>query len=192
MPEICRTQRTDEWHAARSGVLTASLAAACLGRDPYTSAKAAWRAILGLGKPTPNGAMRWGMEKEPIARLDYEILTGNIVAETGFWIHPEHAWLGASPDGLLWADGLIEIKCPAKAPEAVPLHHRLQMLVQMEVTGRQWCDYYAWGADGSRLLVTVLRPRGLPALIARLGDWYLRHITHHTEPGRKRPRRRKT
>ena len=34
------------------------------------------------------------------------------MAESGFWVHREHTWLGASRDGLVAPEGLLEIKCP--------------------------------------------------------------------------------
>src|SRR3546814_13834291 len=59
---------------------------------------------------------------------------------------------GASPDGLVGADGLVEIKCPNTATHIetlvggkVPTKYVVQMHWQMECTGRNGCDlvYYA-------------------------------------------------
>jgi hypothetical protein len=58
---------------------------------------------------------------------------------------------GASPDGLVGDDGLIEIKCPNTAThietllsEAVPYKYVTQMQVQMLCTGRAWCDFVSF------------------------------------------------
>lgn len=58
---------------------------------------------------------------------------------------------GASPDGLVRADGLIEIKCPNTATHIdtllggeVPDKYVKQMLWQMECTGRKWCDFVSY------------------------------------------------
>ena len=62
--------------------------------------------------------------------------------------HPSIAMSGASPDGLVGSDGLVEFKCPNTATHintllggTVPQKYVLQMLWQMECTGRQWCDF---------------------------------------------------
>ena len=42
-----------------------------------------------------------------------KLKTGNFVEECGFIVHPEHDWLGgASPDGLVLDNTVLEIKCP--------------------------------------------------------------------------------
>ena len=58
---------------------------------------------------------------------------------------------GASPDGLVGDDGLIEIKCPTTATHIETLlngevneRYRLQMLWQMACTGRKWCDFVSF------------------------------------------------
>jgi hypothetical protein len=58
---------------------------------------------------------------------------------------------GASPDGLIGEDGLIEIKCPNSATHIdylltgmVPKKYDLQMQWQMACTGRQWCDFVSY------------------------------------------------
>ena len=58
---------------------------------------------------------------------------------------------GASPDGLIGNDGLVEIKCPNTATHiktllggAIPGEYRLQMMWQMACTGRKWCDFVSY------------------------------------------------
>jgi predicted phage-related endonuclease len=58
---------------------------------------------------------------------------------------------GASPDGLVGDDGLIEIKCPNTAThietllsQSVPGKYNTQMQFQMACTGRQWCDFVSF------------------------------------------------
>ena len=83
--------------------------------------------------------------------MAYEIMTGATVVETGFVLHPEIAGFGASPDGLIGNDGLIEIKCPNTAThietllgEGVQNKYINQMHVQMLCTGRDWCDFVSF------------------------------------------------
>lgn len=73
---------------------------------------------------------------------------GSDVALTGFVEHPVVKWLGASPDGLVGDDGLVEIKCPTTlvhikrvAAGVVPEEYKPQMLVQLLCTGRKWVDF---------------------------------------------------
>lgn len=181
-------QRTEEWFAARKGKITASIAAGCLGLCPYTSRQKAWRTIMGTQANATNKHMDWGTEFEPVAKNAYECLTGNIVTETGFHPHPSIPWLGASPDGLIGTDGLSEIKCPGKLPEIVPVHHRIQMIVQMACTGREWCDYFVWTHDGHFL--KRVYPSGVAGILARLEAFYKTFVLTATEPPRKKPKRR--
>ena len=95
-----------------------------------------------------NAAMQWGTEQEPFARASYEIMRGVIVEEVGFVPHPTIMMSGASPDGLVGSDGMIEIKCPNTATHIaflldgkIPLKYQLQMAWQMACCGRQWVDY---------------------------------------------------
>lgn len=185
MPLLVVAQRTDAWASARQGRITASLAAACLGLDPYMSARKAWRIITQGEKIPENHHMAWGRQFEAAARLDYEAVTGNIVEETGFHVHPVCDWLGASPDGLVGADGLAEIKCPTHPPAAIPLHHRIQCLIQLAVTERLWVDYFSWGCIGQKFLGRVERA-GIPGLICRLEAFYRQYVVTTVEPPRKR------
>lgn len=96
-------------------------------------------------------AMEHGTENEPFARERYEEVTGVLVQQCGLAHHDTIEYFGASPDGLVGADGLIEIKCPSstkfikwKLDGIVPEEHRPQMLAQMAVTQRSWCDFVAY------------------------------------------------
>lgn len=95
-------------------------------------------------------AMQWGIEQEANARAMYEERTGNLVRPCGFAIHDSIEFFGASPDGLVDI-GLLEIKCPTSAKYLewylageVPEQHKPQMLAQMAVTNRPWCDFVAF------------------------------------------------
>lgn len=190
MPLREAAQRTEEWLEARRGKITASLAAGCLGLDPYISARAAWRKILGVGETVQNRHMRWGVQFEAKARLDYEAETGNLVETTGFWVSHDWPWLGASPDGLIGEDGLVEIKCPTVPPTRVPKHHWIQMLVQMIVTERMSCDYFSWGASGQKFYARVYRPPNIFGLVRKLQAFHEKYVLTLTEPPRKTRRRK--
>lgn len=185
MPAMQAEQRSPEWLAARRGRITASTAAAILGMNPHEGPLAAYNKIQGVTELT-NKHMAWGVEFEKRAIACYEIETGNIAHTCGFWIHEEHNWLGASPDGTVRADGLVEVKCPSVLPESIPLHHRIQMLMQLECTGRKWCDYFSWAGDDKTFLARVWRCRGALTLIKRLHAWYDLYVVHQTPPPRSK------
>lgn len=164
-------QRTAEWFQARTGCLTASSAADILPsvkelksgeiKKSYRESREALKNILIAERLSGNArenftsaAMMWGIEHEDDARNEYEARTGNFVDLAGFIRHPNVHWLGASPDGLVGDDGLIEIKCPAPHTHVrylksirkgeVPDDYKPQMLLQLVVTGRQWCDFITY------------------------------------------------
>jgi len=92
--------------------------------------------------------MLWGINTEPLARAAYEAKTGNLVDVTGFVSHPSIQNAGASPDGLIGLEGLVEIKCPDTATHIdtildgrAPSKYMAQMQWQMACTGRSWCDF---------------------------------------------------
>jgi hypothetical protein len=97
-------------------------------------------------------AMNWGTEQEIFAKRAYEIATGRLVREVGFVPHPTVENLGASPDGLVGSDGLIEIKCPTTSTHlqtildgVVPTQHYPQMILQVACcTGREWVDFVSF------------------------------------------------
>lgn len=86
-----------------------------------------------------------------MARSAYEIRHGEMIEQVGLILHSSIPLTGASPDGLIGDNGLIEIKCPNTATHieyAVsgkpPTKYLLQMLWQMECTGREWCDFVSY------------------------------------------------
>ncbi len=189
MPLLVPEQRTPEWFDAHLWRITSSNAAGTLGIDPWDGPLATFNAITGKTKKNDNPAMKWGRENEQKARMAYEVETGNVVRETGFWVHPEYDWLGASPDGFIGEDGLVEIKCPKnRLPESVPSHHEIQMMVQMLVTGRQWCDYWVWMPDAKPFLCRVKRDLEQEKYILfRLKEFYDCYVFPDVAPPRRRP-----
>lgn len=153
-------QRTDDWFAARLGKVTASRVGDIMSRTKsgYGASRANYMAELvcerltgARGESYQNAAMLWGTEQEPAARAAYEALTGALVVETGFVPHSSITMSGASPDGLVDPEGLVEIKCPNTAThldtlifEAVPSKYFHQIQWQMACTGRQWCDFVSY------------------------------------------------
>ena len=150
-------QGSPEWHAARLGKVTASRIADVMAKTKsgWGAGRANYMAELVCERLTQtptacfvNDAMRWGTETEPQARAAYARLRDVDVLEVGFLDHPEIPSAGASPDGLVGLEGLIECKCPNTSThidtllsETVPQKYMLQMQFQMACTGRTWCDF---------------------------------------------------
>jgi putative phage-type endonuclease len=153
-------QRSDEWFAARIGKVTASRVADVLAktktgysttRDNYMAQLVCERLTGQKSESFTNAAMQHGTETEPLARISYEVAQNVLVDEVGFVPHPSIIMAGASPDGLVGDDGLLEIKCPNTAThietllsQTVPGKYNTQMQFQMACTGRQWCDFVSF------------------------------------------------
>ena len=153
-------QRSDEWFAARIGKVTASRVADVIAKTKtgFSASRENYMAQLVCERLTnqkadgfTNSAMQWGTETEPLARLSYEVANNVLVDEVGFVPHPSIIMAGASPDGLVGDDGLLEIKCPNTAThietllsQTVPGKYNTQMQFQMACTGRSWCDFVSF------------------------------------------------
>jgi putative phage-type endonuclease len=99
-------------------------------------------------------ALEWGKTYEPKARSMYEVVSGNLVQEVGFVQHPDIAYFGGSPDGLVGGDGMIEIKCPFSSvvhlqtllAGKMPEEHMAQVQGNLWAANRQWLDFVSFDA----------------------------------------------
>ena len=142
LPQI--QQRTQEWYDRRNGLLTASDAAAALGINPYQSRKS-----LLIKKCNPgdeyrgNAFTKHGNLHEDEARdllgTMYNVKTNDV----GLFIHPEHEWLGGSPDGITEDGVLIEIKCPLSRliTHDIPKYYYPQVQICMEILDIELCYF---------------------------------------------------
>lgn len=170
-------QGSPEWFAERCGKVTASRVADIIAttKSGPSASRANYRAQLvaerltGVaGESFTNTAMQWGIEQEPFARMEYEARKGDIVIEAGFVSHPTIKLSGASPDGLVGDDGLVEIKCPNTATHIdyilankVPEKYKPQMTWQLVCTKRKWCDFVSYDPrmpDNLKLFVARFIP----------------------------------
>lgn len=153
-------QGSDAWRQMRAGKVTASRVADVVARTKSgpSASRANYMAQLICERLTgtpaetyTNAAMIHGTETEPEARSAYEFYEGVAVEQVAFIAHPKIDHAGCSPDGLVGADGLVEIKCPQSAThletllgQAVPAKYIDQMQFQMACTGRKWCDFVSY------------------------------------------------
>jgi putative phage-type endonuclease len=153
-------QQTNEWFTARLGKVTASRVADVIAktktgysasRDNYMAQLICERLTGQKGELFTNAAMEHGTQTEPLARSAYENARNLLVKEVGFINHPRIEMSGASPDGLVADDGLVEIKCPNTATHIdtllsgkVPTKYITQMQWQMLCCQRKWCDFVSF------------------------------------------------
>lgn len=153
-------QRTPEWFELRLGKVTASRIGDLMAktRSGYSASRANYMAELVIQRLTgtveqgfTSPAMQWGTDQESNARNAYSFFTDNTVQEVAFIKHPTIEQAGASPDGLVGEDGLVEIKCPNSATHLDTLltgkinnKYILQMQWQLACSGRKWCDFVSF------------------------------------------------
>lgn len=154
-------QGSDEWLAARAGVITASRfkdARDTLKNGAPSSkctnygAQVALERIAGrpIDKAFVNWQMREGQEQEAFARMAYEADTGHIADEVGF-ITTDDRLFGYSADGVIGSDGLVEIKTILSGEVALAVCGRRDLSGYMDqclgglwLTGRKWLDLVIW------------------------------------------------
>lgn len=154
-------QGSEEWRRVRLGKVTASRIGDMLARTKagdWGAMRANYRAQLVAERLTglivesyTNAAMEWGIERETEARAAYAFHVNRDVDRIDFVPHPVIAMSGASPDGRVGTDGLVEIKCPTTATHiktllgaSVPSEYVHQMQWQMACDGRSWCDFVSF------------------------------------------------
>jgi putative phage-type endonuclease len=188
-------QRSNEWFQARKNRVTGSEVGAILGYSPFLKVEDVMRRKVREYHGAPNEfegnqATQWGTTNESGAIVEYEMETGNKVISTGFYEYED--WLGASPDGLVDADGLIEVKCPfglrnEEAP--VPfktakdqMHYWAQMQVQMHVTRRSWCDFYQWTPNETKLEKVLYDADFIASVLPKLKLFWENYLIVRSDP----------
>jgi len=153
-------QGSPEWFAQRLGKVTASRVADVIAktktgystsRDNYMAQLVCERMTNTVAESFTNSAMQHGVDTEPLARAAYEAHADVLVDEVAMITHPTIEAAGASPDGYVGDEGLLEVKCPNSAThidtlltQVVPGKYITQMQWQMACTGRKWCDFVSF------------------------------------------------
>lgn len=165
-------QLSDEWFAARAGLPTASHFSEIVTAkgEPSKSAhlymcELAAEAVTGIKtEGYTNDIIQRGIELEPEAIEFYEFVKGVEVKKVGLCYQDEQKKFGASPDGLVDEDGILELKCPlAKTHVSYLLDNRLppayhrQVQGQLYVTERQWCDFMSYYPGLKPFIIRVER-----------------------------------
>ncbi len=153
-------QGSESWFQHRAGKLTASRMSDVTartktgfgaGRKNYMAQLLVERLTGIVAESYTNAAMQHGIDTEPEARAAYEFYQGVEVKEVGFIDHPTIPMTGASPDGIIGIDGMLEIKCPNSATHidtllkgTIPSKYVKQMQWQMACADRNWCDFVSY------------------------------------------------
>ena len=183
-------QRTPEWFKQRKGRITGSVVGAALGVNPYMTPDALIRRLVRLwhgaeSEFNGNIATEYGTLHEPIAIMDYINKTGCVIDEVGFIVHPEHEWLGASPDGIfennMGEQCILEIKCPfglrnELLPQFKPLaeqpHYYAQVQIEMACTGVKQLYFYQWNQYADSLEIITFNKAWFDEAVVKLFAFY--------------------
>ncbi|XP_076398186.1 uncharacterized protein LOC143266627 [Megachile rotundata] len=178
--ETIGQSKNPQWYMYKSKLLTASnFASVCRRRSGTLCGNLVKRLIYPKIINVP--AIKYGQECEEIAREELKKYTGKGIKECGIFIDRSHSFIGASPDGIIDKEGIVEIKCPKTAenllPEeaikTIPSIRRIfendvgtalnkthqyyyQVQGQLHVTDRSYCIFCIWTRKGINC-VTVER-----------------------------------
>lgn len=161
--QIDVSQLSPEWFRLRCGKPTASnfhkiITEKTLAPAHNDTARSYMRTLLAelvMREPIEKiGSTYWierGKELEPAARQEYAFLKGAEILYPGFWLEDSGRY-GASPDGLVGDDGLVEFKTGtpetiigyALDPNTLVRAHYPQLQGQLLCTGRAWVDIMAY------------------------------------------------
>ena len=151
-------QNSDIWYGMRGGRLTSSNLGKVMANmgEPFGDPAKKYAVQIAIeqitGKPISssysNSHMERGTEQEPLARMLYEEETFSTVSNGGFFCSDD---IGCSPDGLVFDDGAIEIKCVIESVhyanvkrQNVDPAYKWQCVGNMKFTGRDWLDFVSY------------------------------------------------
>lgn len=159
---ILPEQRSPEWFAMRSGKITASDGGAVLGENKHEPQfNFILKKVLGSTFET-NLACYHGKKFENVVTLMYELDNDVYTEEFGLLGHPQHYFLGASPDGICspycrdkktlnsLVGRMLEIKCPLMRKikyvgdikdNICPIYYWCQVQLQLECCDLDECDF---------------------------------------------------
>jgi hypothetical protein len=159
-------QNTDEWHALRYGIPTASRASDLVSSGgilskslPRYAEELAMNLYAGksLSSFAGNRSTERGHEIEPVAAKWYAFERDTDPQECGFFTDDLQRY-GASPDRLIGEDGLLEIKCQESKghlksllaytkTQKPPSDYLSQIQMQLLATQRKWLDLVLYHPD---------------------------------------------
>ena len=188
-------QRSEEWFSARKGRITASSVGAILGLSPFMAPDDVMRRMVreyhgASSEFNGNVATEWGTLNEPGALAQYQMETGVKVETCGFYEYED--WAGASPDGLIGDDGLIEIKCPYSMRKGEgrfksvmeQMHYYAQMQFQLFIMQRKWCQFFQWCPAGTWSEVVYFDQPFVDDMMPKLRAFHAGYLLERINPKR--------
>ena len=152
-PQTPIPDHSEHWMKARRGKITASevhILMAGTYREIERYKKRLVNDLLGLSLHKENVILR-GNREESKAQAVYEMRSGFHVKQSGFYIHPKILFFGASPDGEIDGDGLLEMKNPTDPQvhlmnfaRGMDEKHNWQIQSQIACTDRLWADFVSY------------------------------------------------
>lgn len=187
-------QLSKEWFEARKGRVTGSVVGAVLGLSPWMKKDDVMRSMVrsALGAESEfnvNVATEYGQRNEEGAVFDFELKTGLSVEKCGFFQYGEK--FGASPDGLVGDDAILEVKCPFglrdkeqpefKTADEQP-HYKAQMMFEMLCSGRTKAYFYQWCPAGDYLETIDFDPLWIEQNMPALDYFYSEYLAELKAP----------
>lgn len=156
------------WLHERRKRLTASFFGQVLNKLPYTKCDNLVKSIL--YQNTDTAGMKYGRLHEQDAKKYLTDKLGIKVSPCGLFVNKDMPYLGATPDGVIDDDGIIEIKCPSScaslSPEAAIMMKKFsffsfnkknnkieinkkhkyyfQVQGQIHISDRKYCIFVLW------------------------------------------------
>lgn len=98
------------WHEAKKNRLTASNFGTVICRKPTTSCHNLVKTSL-FGTNIVSKYLEFGHQNEKVVIRGFENKYSKVVRSCGLFVDLENLFLGASPDGLIDNDKMVEVKC---------------------------------------------------------------------------------
>lgn len=195
------------WKSARSKCdINSTAIAKMLGIHPHQSRQKVYRELTNQKTESEQNGSTWNLDwgrkyETPVrnmvedwVRSHYEPQDKPEMENTGLWIktYKNKYLVGATPDGLLKDDQVVEIKCsvPLKSGEikeitAVPYYDIPQVLCQMECTGRDSAIYARWNGTETVSIFTLQHD---PDLLYEMLDVCGEFVDTYVKPRKEPPR----
>tara|TARA_R110001632_G_scaffold113306_1_gene224407 strand:- start:79 stop:681 length:603 start_codon:yes stop_codon:yes gene_type:complete len=189
-------QGTPAWFKQRKGRITGSRIGAILNMNSFSTPQEVLRDMVrdhhGLKADFQgNRATEHGNFFEPMATEDLKIRIGKDVKHTGF--HEFEDWLGASPDGLVDDEWIVEIKCPYRLRNDKTVqnfkllsqqqHYYAQVQYEMLCSGRTKAYFYQWTPSGAELLEEIPLNHGfIEETLPKLQEFYKLYLSELDNP----------
>ena len=183
------------WQMFKKGRLSAS------NFGPVLNAKQVTQSLIKrvLGQYDLSGVhtVQWGIINESEGKKAFEQKAGVMVEESGLWLETSGI-LGASPDGLVGSNALLEVKCPltqrdctiSEAVESGDFYieksdgrynlneehnYRHQVQGQLHLTNRDICYFVVWTTKQS-LILSIRRDPTWVKILPVFKNFYMKHI----------------